>query len=376
MLKLARLEILDVEIPFKFTFRHSLSSRSVGHSVLVRATDPDGRVGYGECVPRSYVTGETPETVRRDLQDGLLPPFLGATFGTYPELIDALMLRLEGLPRSSHAAFCALELALLDLGGRVFGESAGSVVGPLLHESVRYSGILTAGGPEQVTQSLKALSKFGFASVKLKVGEDLEVDRAALGAAREILGEDCSLRIDANCAWTAEQALENLEALSEFRLAGVEQPLAREDFDGLVWLTERSPVPVILDESLASYEDARRLADARAGHVFNIRVSKCGGLLNATRIRDLGRAAGIDCQLGAQVGETALLSAAGRQFATRSEKVLFLEGSYGTLLLEEDLGRTDVTIEPGGFAPALLDVGLGVEIDPERLARRVQSKVS
>ncbi|MFH0945936.1 MAG: dipeptide epimerase [Planctomycetota bacterium] len=368
------MDVLDVEIPFRFTFRHALSERSVGHSVLVRARDDVGGVGYGECVPRSYVTGETPESVRDALSGRLLKQFEGASFGSFEELVEGLRAQLEGLPRGSHAAFCALELALLDLGGKVFGESAGSVLGPIRNREVRYSGVVSADGVERVAKTLKGLAGFGFSAVKVKVGESLEIDRQVLAAARETLGESCSLRVDANCAWNAEQALSHLEALAEFRLDGVEQPLPKDDLEGLVWLTERSPVKVIVDESLASLDDARTLADRKACHAFNIRISKCGGLINSARIRDLGAEAGIGCQLGAQVGETALLSAAGRQFATRSENVLFLEGSYGNLLLEEDVGRSDITIGRGGIAPCLEAPGLGVEVDPDRLERWILSR--
>lgn len=375
-MKITRLEILDVEIPFRFTFRHSLSARSAGHSVVVRAEGEDGTRGYGECVPRSYVTGETPESVRQALDEIHLPAFAGRDFSSFDELVTDLRGRLDQLPRDQHAAFCALELALLDLAGRCFGVAAGSVLGPIVEQEVHYSGVVSADGVEKTGAILAQLSKLGFTAVKLKVGEDLEVDRQVLKNAREILGDECSLRVDANCAWSAEQALEVLEELNAFRLDGVEQPLAKDDLDGLVWLTGRSPVAVILDESLASYEDARRLAERHACHHFNIRISKCGGLINAGRIRDLGREHGIGCQLGAQVGETALLSAAGRQFATRSEGVLFLEGSYGKLLLEQDLGQADLTIGAGGAAPSLDGVGLGVEVDEEILATVVRSKVN
>ena len=73
------------------------------------------------------------------------------------------------------------------------------------------------------------------------------------------------------------------------------------------------------------------------------------------------------CMLGAQVGETALLSAAGRHFATRLPDVLFLEGSYGTLLLENDIGKDDVTIGAQGKGIALTGPGLGVEVEEQRL---------
>jgi L-alanine-DL-glutamate epimerase-like enolase superfamily enzyme len=134
-------------------------------------------------------------------------------------------------------------------------------------------------------------------------------------------------------------------------------------------VTAAGLVPVVADESLCSLEDARTLIRERACDVFNVRISKCGGLVNAGRIDRLAREAGLACQLGAQVGEAGILSAAGRHYATRSAGVRWCEGSYGKLLLEEDITDPDVTVGPGGMAPALEGVGIGVTPVAERLQR-------
>ena len=370
MLTLFRIEILDLEIPFRFTFRHALAARSKGHSVLVRASDRDGRVGWGECVPRPYVTRESPDSVRSALREILVPQFLGCSFATFAEVAGALESRLMDLPAKKHAAWCALELALLDLAGRVFARSAGEeLVGPLVAGEVAYSAVVSADSLDASVATLREIQRSGFEKVKLKVGLGRDQDLRLLAEARAILGEACGLRIDANCAWAVEEALAMLEAFLPFRLESVEQPVAADDIEGLAWLTARSPIPVIVDESLASKRDARRLIDRGACHGFNIRISKCGGLIGSVRLRDLARSAGIGYQLGAQVGETALLSAAGRQFATRSSGMLACEGSYGRVLLEADIGIQDITVGRGGKAPALSGPGLGVDVDPERVAR-------
>jgi L-alanine-DL-glutamate epimerase-like enolase superfamily enzyme len=133
---------------------------------------------------------------------------------------------------------------------------------------------------------------------------------------------------------------------------------------------------VVADESLCSLEDATTLIREQACDVFNVRISKCGGLINAGRIDRLAREAGLACQLGAQVGEAGILSAAGRHYATRSPGVRWCEGSYGQLLLQEDITEPDITVGPGGIAPALEGVGIGVSPVPERLQRYEQSRES
>ena len=374
-LRIKSVSALTVSIPLRFTFRHALASRSEGEAIVLRITDQDGQVGYGECAPRSYVSGETLESVREALKTSLIPRVLGAGFSDFAEVISFLSGVLVELPRNQHAAFCALELALLDLAGRRFDCSAGDAIGPVSLPKVFYSAIISADGAPEALKTLKKARWYRFRSVKVKVGLDSRRDLEVLGGARRILGDSCSLRADANCAWDVDEALRRLETFAPFRLEGLEQPLRQDDLEGLSRLTRQSPIPIIADESLVSYEDARRLAEHAACHMFNIRISKCGGLLNSLRIRELGRKAGIGCMLGAQVGETAILSAAGRHFATRSPEARFLEGSYGSILLEEDIARKDLTIGLGGKGRALRRPGLGIEVDGARLSNWVTGRM-
>lgn len=372
MLSPARAEILQVAIPFRFTFQHSLAERAVGEGVLLVVHDREGRSGYGECTPRSYVSGETAESVLETLERRLAG-WLGHNCASFEDLQGRLTREAEGLPRAEHAAACSLELALLDLGGKVFGRSAGEALGPPVSSQVAYSGVISAGGEEGALQACELMKKLGVARAKIKVGATLEQDLRMLTLVRESLGEAAALRVDANCAWDARTALARIEAFEEFRLEGVEQPCGADDFEGSAWLCERSAVPVIADEALVSFDDAKRLIAARACHVFNVRISKCGGLLSAVRIRKLGQAAGIGTMLGAHVGETAILAAAGRHFAARSPGLRFAEGSYGSLLLADDVSR-ELDLEPGGVGTVPAGDGLGLEVDLGRIDAHVVAR--
>ncbi len=366
-MRVAAIDIMRITIPFRVTFTHALASRDRADSLLVRVRDEDGRAGYGEGAPRSYVSGETTDGARDTIERKLAPPWHGAAFDRFEDVVAALSEAYGTLRRDEHAAFCALELAILDLAGRVFHGSAGDPLGPLTRAHVRYSGVVSADGVDRALEFCRACRQMGLASVKLKVGRSPETDGAVLEGARRILGEECSLRIDANGAWSADEALERIRAYQRYRIDGVEQPVAADDLAGLTRVTVASPVPVIVDESLVSYEDGLRLIDAAAAHIFNIRVSKNGGLLAAARLRDLAITHGLSWMLGAQVGETAILSAAGRQLATRGREARWCEGSFGTLLLRRDVSAESVTFGPGGRAPALEGDGLGVTVTDESL---------
>ena len=128
-------------------------------------------------------------------------------------------------------------------------------------------------------------------------------------------------------------------------------------------------VPIMLDESLCSRVDAERAAAEATCDLFNLRLSKCGGFLPSLRLAQLARRHGLGYQLGCQIGETALLSAAGRHFASSVADLRYVEGSYDHHMVREALGTKDLTFSWGGWASALPRPGLGVAIDADALKR-------
>jgi muconate cycloisomerase len=147
----------------------------------------------------------------------------------------------------------------------------------------------------------------------------------------------------------------------------VEQPVAREDVAGLARVRRAVATPIMADESIATLDDARRLLDAEACDLWNLRVGKCGGLLATLELARLAQAHGVGCQLGVLVGENGLLGAAGRLLAACHD-------AFQTLEIDDSGSkRGDVLREPlapvrDNRAPAPLGrPGLGVEVDGPRL---------
>ena len=108
--------------------------------------------------------------------------------------------------------------------------------------------------------------------------------------------------------------------------------------------------------------------------LFNLRLSKCGGFLPSLRLAAMAHRAGLGYQLGCQVGETGILSAAGRHFAASVDQIRYLEGSYDHFLVKERLTKEDLTFGYGGNAPALTEPGLGIHIDQKQLAQVTQAE--
>ncbi|MBW8016950.1 MAG: hypothetical protein FVQ82_12260 [Planctomycetes bacterium] len=366
-MRIAGFRIYSIEIPMRFGVSHSLAARRVTSNVIVCAIAGNGYMGFGECCPRPYVTGETVDTVKRELLDNILPPMLGKCFSNLNHLAEYLSSALKNINKNQQAAFCAAELALLDLAGKTYTKSAADVIGPPVRRKVRYSGVIATDDPVKAGRFARAMRLFGFKDIKVKVGPSLEDNFHLLKSIRDHLPPSISLRIDANCAWSADRAIRQLLLMKKFNLAAVEQPVAADDYEGMAEITAAKLTDVVADESLCSIEDAQKLIDQKACDVFNIRVSKCGGLINSAAIYHKAVQAGLACQLGAQVGETSILSAAGRHIATRCKHIRWCEGSYGFLLLKHDITRTSMTIGPGGWAKRIDRPGIGVNPNEKKI---------
>jgi muconate cycloisomerase len=132
---------------------------------------------------------------------------------------------------------------------------------------------------------------------------------------------------------------------------------------------------VVADESVVTRRDAEALIAAGAVDGINVRVSKCGGFARSVAIARRAAAAGLEVQVGSHVGETAILAAVGRHLAAGLETAAFVEGSYGTLLLVEDVSDDGLRFGHGGEAPRLTGPGWGVHVRVDRLRRHAEAIV-
>jgi muconate cycloisomerase len=369
--RLVSATLYALNLPFVEAFRHSQHARDSGDSIVLQVRDEAGHEGFGEGVPRPYVTGESAEFMWAHV------PRLWASAAARPlpslEGPDALSRVAAWIPPvpapgvlADNASRACLETAVLDCLLKGQGASLAHLL-PARRSKVVYSGVITAGSLEKALQQARRMKVIGLTQVKAKVG--YEDDVARVRALRETLGPGVSLRLDANGAWSFDRARGVLDAVAGFDVAAVEQPLARGPVAELARLRVESPVPLMADESLVTLADADELVAARAVDYFNVRVSKCGGLHRSLQIARRAAAAGLRVQVGSQVGETAILSAAGRHLAAHLDEVAFVEGSFGNLLLTEDVSREAVRFGHKGEAPPLTGEGLGIRVLEERLRK-------
>lgn len=381
-----------VRIPLRKTIRHASHTRDVNESLVVRCRLSDGTIGWGEGLPRPYVTGETIDTalaqLRRTDWSPLAAPIDDLTSAI--ELCDRFTPgniddEPEAANRHPHAARdcfgnsvrCAVELSVLDAVTRHMNVPLSQVTAHVpeaaavrqASDRVRYSGAVTSESPRKQWLSAAKIRLFGFHQCKVKVGTEGIDDRDTLRRVRRILGPRCDIRIDANEAWSPEEIPGKMAPLAEYGITSLEQPVPHAEVDALAGIRPELSVPVMLDESLCSLSDAHRAVERGTCDLFNIRLSKCGGFVSSLKIAGVAHRGGLGYQLGCQVGETGILSAAGRHFACSVGGIRYLEGSYDRFLVRERLTRENLTFGYGGWAPALPGPGLGVSIDDNAIRR-------
>ncbi len=355
------MDIWHLRLTFLSPIQHSLATHQGTENLVVKVTTDGPQPGYGEGVPRDFVTGETLAGSLAFLAETLVPAVLNQEFTASPQLLAALAeLFRETSGDRYPGAFCALETALLDAAGRAWGLPLRDFLGSKGKGRLIYSAVIPMGSPEQLARWFDLVKTNQMSFVKLKVGSPHDLETLKL--ARELLGWQVDLRVDANGAWSTPEAIRRLKKMQPYHISAVEQPVAKDNFAGLKAVGAAAGLPVIADESLCNEGDALRLIALKACQIFNIRLSKCGGPLAATRIRRLAAAAGLGCQLGCHVGETSILAAAGRHFALCEPELVYLEGSFAPFLFTRDPVAQTVVFGPGGGARELGGPGLGIEV--------------
>jgi muconate cycloisomerase len=376
-----QLELLSVDLPFRHPFRHSAAARSSSESLLVKCLTDTGAIGFGESLPRAYVTGETRDDAFALLETSILPRLIGMDFDSL-DAVQRFLATCDGkappewvascVPQS--AAWCAVDLALLDAFGRAFGQQVRLSEKGAKGDPVHYAAVVSAGAGWRYALSLLKLKLYGFKQVKLKVNQHGVLGSARV--ARRVMGNTCHVRVDANMAWGVSEALEHIRALERVGIRCVEQPLDAADLEGLAMLVRETQAEIIADESFSDHASLERLLDRRACSGINVRISKCGGLVAAARRCEESLRTGLTVQIGCQVGESSLLSAAQLILISAVRSAKYLEGCYGNHLLRDDPARPCLQLGYGGRAPQVPEgFGLGVTMDEVQLDRWVNKRV-
>jgi L-Ala-D/L-Glu epimerase len=285
-------EPLDLKLAAPFRIARGVQHEA--HNVLVRL-DADGLTGLGEAAPKTFY-GETREGAL-----AAIAHFAGH-LGDDPLAIEEIMAALDRTLHGNPAAKAAVDMALYDLVGQRLGVPVYRLFGLSAARAPHTSYTISLDSPAEMAR--QALNAHEYPILKIKLGT--RHDLAIVQAIREVT--DATLRVDANAAWTAKDAIATINALAPYNVELVEQPVARDDLEGLQLVRENVPIPIFADESCVTLEDVARVAGRVDG--INIKLMKCGGLHRALAMIHSARAHHLRVMLGCMIESSLAITAA------------------------------------------------------------------
>lgn len=287
--------------PYELKLRHMFgvagSSRTTTQGVQV-TLEYEGVTGYGEASMPPYL-GESAASVQEFLGRIDLAPFRDP-FET-EEILDYV----DRIAENNAAAKAAVDIALHDLVGKLIGRPWYKIWGYSAEKTPTTFYTIGIDTPEKVAEKTKEAPAFPI--LKVKLGRTPKEDREMIEAVRSVT--DRAIAVDANQGWTEKTAaLDMIEWLAEKGCVLVEQPMSKHRPDDIAWITARSPLPVMADESLQRLWDIPVLSGVFSG--INIKLMKCTGMREAKKMIDAARTLGMKVMIGCMTETTCAISAA------------------------------------------------------------------
>lgn len=330
-MKITKIRLGTISVPLRVPFKTALRSVSSVEDVIVEIHTDTGAVGYGEAPPTGVITGDTTGAIIGALQDHIIKTLVGRDVDDFEDLMKAL----NSCIVHNSSAKAAADMALWDLYGQRWHIPVYKLLGGSRRQIVTDITI-SVNPPEEMARDAVSAVKRGYDTLKVKVGVDPSLDVERLLAIRKAVGDKIQIRIDANQAWKPKQAVKILNEMQEkdLKIELVEQPVAAADLEGLKYVTERSYVPVLADESVFSPADAMKIMQMGAADLVNIKLMKCGGIYNALKIISAAEVYGVECMIGCMLEAKISVNAAVHLACAR--KMITKVDLDGPVLCSED----------------------------------------
>ena len=294
-MKITEVRLGMISVPLRVPFKTALRTVNSVEDVVVEIHTDTGAVGYGEAPPTGAITGDTTGAILGALRDHIVKTIVGRDVDDFEDLMKAVQKCIV----HNTSAKAAVDMALWDLYGQLYKIPVYKMLGGARKQIVTDITISVNDPEEMARDAINAIER-GYETRKVKVGANPALDVARLAAVRKAIGPDYQIRIDANQAWTPKQAVRILNQMQEkgLDIEFVEQPVTARDFEGMKYVTERSHVPVLADESVFSPDDALKIMQMGAADLVNIKLMKCGGIYNALKIASAAEVYGVECMIG------------------------------------------------------------------------------
>jgi L-Ala-D/L-Glu epimerase len=360
--KIVKIEAIPFAIPYRKPLRFASGEVQVADHVLVRVHTGDGIVGFAEAPPRPYTYGETQESIVAAVQKLFAPHLVGLTL-LEREAVHARMDRTVGNP----AAKAAVDMAIWDALGRTLDLPVSQLLGGWT-DRMRVSHMVGfAPDAEMVAEAQRIRDRYGIRTFKVKVGRrPIDLDVSACRALRTALGPEVELYVDGNRGWTHAEAARALDAMADLDLTMAEELSPADDVLGRRWLTARTTVPTVADESVPTPADVTRELLGGSATMISIKTARTG-FTTSQRVLHQCEGLGVEVVMGnqidGQIGTACAVTfgAAHRSTSRRAGELSnFLDMSDDLLTEPLEISGGELAVSPGP--------GIGIQIDEDKLA--------
>lgn len=361
-MKIARIETIPFAIPYRKPLRFASGEVHVADHVLVRVHTDDGVVGVAEAPPRPYTYGETQESIRAVIEKVFAPEVVGLGL-LEREVLHARLNRTVGNP----AAKAAVDMAVWDAVGISLDQPVSHLLGGYTDRMRVAHMVGFAPDAAMVAEAQRVRERFGITTFKVKVGRHpIALDIGACRALRAALGPDVELYVDGNRGWSASEAARAMDAMADLDLTLAEELSPADDVLGRRWLTARTAVPTVADESATTPAEVTRELLGGAATMISIKTARTG-FTTSQRVLHQCEGLGVEVimgnQIDGQLGTACAVTfgAAHRSSCQRAGELSnFLDMSDDLLTEPLEITGGELAVRPGP--------GLGIAIDPAKLA--------
>jgi muconate cycloisomerase len=378
---IADIELFHVRLPTRREHKWTGLQESIGGYLVLKMTDAEGGVGWGEApVLKDWggefgrYFGESPGTVRSVVTQYLAPAVMGCVPGEITELHARMDRALKGHPYAK----AAIEIAAYDLAGMQLRVPACRLLGGAVRRSVAVTHSIGLIGFEEAEREVAQAVREGIRTFKIKVGIDPDRDVEMVLRVRDTVGPNVALCVDANQGYaTPAEAIRTFRRMSRAEIIYFEQPV--EGIDRLAQVARAVDAPVMADESAWNAHDVIQIIEKRAAQIVSVYTTKPGGLFRAMEVAAVARAAGIICNVNGSVetgvGNRAnIVLAAAAPAATLSCVVpVSTPAEAQTGQVAGIYYKDDLIVEPMRFIDGAIEVstapGLGIAVDEAKVGR-------
>lgn len=315
------IEVAVMEIPLIAPFKTALRTVVSLESIVVRILTKEGFVGYGETAPTEAITGDTTSSILRAI--AIISKSLTGVDAV--DIVEAGR-RIQSAISGNFNAKSAVEIAVYDLAAQAAAKPLYRYLGG--EKRCFKTGItISLNDTEVMVQDACRAMDAGFTSIKIKLGDDYREDITRVERISRIVDGRMSLKLDANQGWTVEESVAFLSYLEakEIAVTLIEQPVKREETEGLKSIKALTRIPLLADESAFSPEDTRRLLEMEAVDMINIKLDKCGGISKALEIADICNTYGVTCMIGCMMEGAISVGAAAHVASARSDTIVHFD---------------------------------------------------